>query len=132
MHKSASSQVIFEKLEEPCFTLIGFDEEEVAQGVSIISTMFQRYISLSPNSWSREIQLPLRPIAIDKMNEQPTTDPTTPKPLKEQRLTPTPEQKEDVHQISKGKSFSTHVPTYPLSSSMEMTPEPDTKLAGPL
>ena len=116
MHKSASSQVIFEKLEEPCFTLIGFNEEEVAKGVSIISAMFQRYISLSPNSWSREIQLPLVPIAIDEMNEEPTTDPTTPKPLTEQRLTLIPEYKEDIHQ----------------PRSMEMTPEPNTKLAGPL
>ena len=117
MHKSASSQVIFEKLEEPCFTLIGFDEEEVALGVSIISAMFQKYISLSPNSWSREIQLPLVPMAIDEINEQPTADPTAPRPLTEQRGIIFPEHKEDIHQIAESRPSSKLVPiTYRQSN----------------
>ena len=45
-----------ENIDDSDFTLIGFNEEEVAQGISIIDSMFRRYIFLSPNCRSREIQ----------------------------------------------------------------------------
>ena len=90
LHESALSQLLVDGDEDFGFNLLGFDEEEIAQGVSIIKMMFRQYISQDPIPLHSTLHPPRTqeirsdntvPNSITVLPMEKTPEPVTPIPV---------------------------------------------------
>ena len=134
LHESALSQMLVDGDEDFGFTLLGFNEEEVAQGVSIIKTMFQQYISQDPIPQPSVLHPPrIRGSRCD--NTVPTYDQLTPEP--DLLHASVPLRQQGSLEVPKMIPIATAIvsPQNPYSIPvlpMEKTPEPEVPIPVPL